>query len=110
MAHSTEHRFPLHAQARACRSLVLALACIGATTHLHAQAPGASPAAEAARGYGIPAGPLEDALNRFGRDSGLLPGSCVLRAAPAVRTTAPAAAATLAEVRVTSTARRAMPC
>lgn len=107
MAHSTEHRFPLHAQARACRSLVLALACIGAATHLHAQAPGASPAAEAARGYGIPAGPLEDALNRFGRDSGLLPGSYVLRA---VRTTAPAAAATLAEVRVTSTARRAMPC
>lgn len=149
MAHSTEHRFPLHAQARACRSLVLALACIGAATHLHAQAPGASPAAEAARGYGIPAGPLEDALNRFGRDSGLLlsftqdqvkglrspglqgrhtarsgldallqgtglqaveqaPGSYVLRAAPAVpavRTTAPAAAATLAEVRVQ--ARRA---
>lgn len=154
MAHSTEHRFPLHAQARACRSLVLALACIGATTHLHAQAPGASPAAEAARGYGIPAGPLEDALNRFGRDSGLLlsftqdqvkglrspglqgrhtarsgldallqgtglqaveqaPGSYVLRAAPAaptvpatVRTTAPAAAATLAEVRVMADADR----
>lgn len=72
MIHSLAFRFPLHPQARACRSLALALACLGAATHLHAQASGASPAAEAARSYSIPAGPLEDALNRFGRDSGLL--------------------------------------
>lgn len=72
MAFSVEPRFSLHPQARACASLVLALACLGAVPHLHAQASGASPVAEALRSYSIPAGSLEEALNRFGRESGLL--------------------------------------
>ncbi len=72
MAPLSAPRFPLYPQARACRSLVLALACASLGGSLHAQAPGASSGAEAARSYSIPAGPLEDALNRFGRDSGLL--------------------------------------
>ncbi len=72
MAPLSAPRFPLYPQARACRSLVLALACASLGSSLHAQAPGASSGTEAARSYSIPAGPLEDALNRFGRDSGLL--------------------------------------
>jgi iron complex outermembrane receptor protein len=55
----------------ACRSLVLALACAG-MANSHAQQPAASQAVGASRSYQIPAGTLEDALNRFGRESGLL--------------------------------------
>ncbi|MBN9339614.1 MAG: STN domain-containing protein, partial [Comamonadaceae bacterium] len=72
MAPLSTPRFPLHPQAWACRALVLALACAGLGGRLHAQVPAAPPAAEAAHNYAIPAGPLEDALNRFGRDAGLL--------------------------------------
>ena len=72
MAPLSTPRFPLHPQAWACRALVLALACAALGGRLHAQVPAAPPAAEAAHNYAIPAGPLEDALNRFGRDAGLL--------------------------------------
>lgn len=62
---------PSATHAWACRSLVLALACAGMASS-HAQVPGASQATGASRSYQIPAGTLEDALNRFGRESGLL--------------------------------------
>ena len=58
------------------RGLLLALACAGLGSNLWAQAPSPSvkttAATAATRSYQIPAGTLEDALNRFGRDSGLL--------------------------------------
>ena len=58
------------------RGLLLALACAGLGSNLWAQAPSPSVNTTAAtaptRSYQIPAGTLEDALNRFGRDSGLL--------------------------------------
>ncbi|WP_159917678.1 TonB-dependent siderophore receptor [Pantoea sp. 18069] len=59
------------APAWACRSL-LALACAGLTAPAWAQTPDTAVSAAAARSYQIPAGPLEDALNRFGRASGAL--------------------------------------
>ena len=59
------------AAAWACRSL-LALACTGLAAAAAAQTPPTALSAEGARSYQIPAGTLEDALNRFGRASGAL--------------------------------------
>ena len=69
-------------RARAVRHLSLALACTGLGNSLQAQETPAVPAASVAvpaaadpgvqRIYSIPAGALEGALNRFGRESGLL--------------------------------------
>ena len=61
------------APAWAGRSL-LALACAGLAGAAGAQAPATAPAlsAQDVRSYQIPAGPLEDALNRYGRTSGAL--------------------------------------
>jgi len=56
------------------RTLVCAMAraMLGGTLAVAPAAVLAQEAPAAARGYDIPAGPLEDALNRFGRESGTL--------------------------------------
>lgn len=65
------HPRALHRQT-ATAAAVLALACAGLTATASAQTPAGSLSTESVRSYQIPAGPLEDALNRFGRASGAL--------------------------------------
>jgi iron complex outermembrane recepter protein len=69
--HTSTRRFTRNALARAIGHITLGGAAVLAVVSLPSMAL-AQPAAAQARSYNIPPGPLEDTLNRFGRETGIL--------------------------------------